>query len=362
MSTIHFQILYLWRHTPGLYILLVTVPFLLFFFVMLKNIKNTNNTVVNVLMVCWFAVSAGEAYLLNAARAVPTKGRFWIYFVLILAVTGFCLSKMENFVSKAETGSRKRKLARALNHGNTEAVRRISSEDSEAAGALLEVNDPELIEKTVRSCYTSDNYPWGYWEKLAKVTSRQTAHELMNDRKCAMPFRLELYANYPEEADYSNVDWLIENATKASRETVRKFKDNLSRISDSAMLERALTVTNAYTDANAINNLLPALTYPEYAETLRKIVTSVRTLDLETRKKAYKKIPSSDMAFKKEYCPYCGSSDIKNGYMGLSMDLYWYGYRCTGCGHESRAPEGMGEAKPFTVKFSYFGHNNPPRS
>ena len=79
-------------------------------------------------------------------------------------------------------------------------------------------------------------------------------------------------------------------------------------------------------------------------------------------KKAYKKIPSSDMAFKKEYCPYCGSSDIKSGYMGLSMDLYWYGYRCTGCGHESRAPEGMGEAKPFTVKFSYFGHNNPPRS
>ena len=42
MSTLHFQILHLWRHTPGLYILLVTVPFLLFFFVMLKNIKNSN--------------------------------------------------------------------------------------------------------------------------------------------------------------------------------------------------------------------------------------------------------------------------------------------------------------------------------
>lgn len=50
MSTLHFQILHLWRHTPILYILLVTVPFLLFCLVMLKNIKNTNNTVVNVLM------------------------------------------------------------------------------------------------------------------------------------------------------------------------------------------------------------------------------------------------------------------------------------------------------------------------
>jgi hypothetical protein len=75
MSTLHFQILHLWRHTPILYLLLVTVPFLLFCLVMLKNIKNTNNTVVNVLMVCWFAISAGEAYLLNTARAVPTKGR-----------------------------------------------------------------------------------------------------------------------------------------------------------------------------------------------------------------------------------------------------------------------------------------------
>ena len=350
MSSLHFTIRSMWVNKPVLFILLVTIPLIIYAIVMIKNRKSTNQIVTNTIMIFWILLPAAEAYVLNNARKTPTKGRFGILFIVICAAFVILVTKLDDTLdaisakSKAKAG--KKRMMKALTEDDYETFRETVNMDM-----LAELKDPVLIGKAIKFTGRTDSLDKFFYSKMADMTDRKTAHELINDPECAAPFVQELYIKYPEEADYSNPDRLIQIAFK-SPEAAGKLRNHIMKISDPQKFEQAMDAANVYSDQNLIKQILPNLTYPDNAGVLRKIVTSVKTLDKQIRKQAFAKIPAEDEAFTKSYCPYCGATDIKSGYMGLQMDMYWYGYRCLGCGHTAQNPEGMGEASPFTVPFS----------
>lgn len=350
MSSLHYTIYHLWVRTPILYILLLIVPFVFVCFVLWKNRKNHNQTQVNLLILLWAAAAAGEAYLLNNARKTPTKGRFWILFIVIFAVSSFLMVKLDNSIddisANLQAKARKKRMLKALKEDDYGTLR-----ETIDTGILKELDDPVLLRKAILFCSKTDSLPGLLYNRIADMTDRETAGELLTGTDCAEPFRKALYKKYPEWIDYSDPDWLIQNA-KNDSDLARLLRTHLDKIRDPEKLKQAINAANALADRDSIKMILPGLTYPKDAEALRKIVTSVRTVEKSLRKQAYDKIPAGDEAHKKVYCPFCGSSNIKSGYMGLEMDLFMYGYRCQGCGHESIAPQGMGTAEPFAVSFS----------
>ncbi len=349
MSSLHYTIYHLWVRTPILYILLATVPYLLCFLVMWKNRENTGQTAGNILILFWIAVSAAEAYLLNNARRTPTKGIFWILFIVIFAASAILLVKLndsaDDISAKSKAKARKKRMLKALKEEDFETLR-----ETVDTGITEELKDPVLLGKAVKFCSKTDSLSPLLYSRIAAMTDRDTAKELLMSKSCAEPFRKALYKIYPEWIDYSDPDRLIQNALQDG-DIAKLLRDNLDKISDPIKLRQAINAVNALSDRDAVKKILPRLTYPEDAGILRTIVTNVGTLEKSLRKQAFDRIPPEDEAHKKAYCPFCGSSDIKSGYMGLEMDMFFYGYRCNRCGHESKAPEGMGTARAFAVSF-----------
>ena len=101
------------------------------------------------------------------------------------------------------------------------------------------------------------------------------------------------------------------------------------------------------------------LPYPGQRDRLVEIFMDNK-LDQSVRKAAYDKLADNEPEFDSiKICPYCkGINSVAFGYLGLSSDMYFYGYSCELCGHEDGAPEGMGEGKDFSVPYRDYIRNN----
>lgn len=101
------------------------------------------------------------------------------------------------------------------------------------------------------------------------------------------------------------------------------------------------------------------LPYPGQRDRLVEILMDNK-LNQSVRKAAYDKLADNEPEFDSiKICPYCkGINSVAYGYLGLSSDMYFYGYSCELCGHEDGAPEGMGEGKDFSVPYRDYIKNN----
>ncbi len=271
--------------------------------------------------VMMFAVPAIPAWVLSASWPDLTPKRFLICYVA-MAVAVFALLYWMLTALKG-VGSRSG-FARLANKGDFAALeQRFAHDDKSWQG--LQALKPEALNALARYCVPEGHFSEDFYKTLAPLLDRRTAVELLSTPGCSPAFRLYLFRRFPEDAG-ADFGWLFDYAEK-SMTAAQTLRENLARI-------------------------VPKLAYPADAARLRAIAADVRNADVSIRQAAFAKIPKTDEAFSRRYCPFCGSSQIKEGPLGLRADMYLYGYTCQGCGHESAAPEMYGPPKRFDVSFA----------
>lgn len=285
--------------------------------------KKIDGTPMGILM---FGLPLISAFLMTVGWPDPTPKRF-IFCYIGAAAAIFGVSYMMLTTLKDAFSSDK--FVRLAKKGDFAALEQQFGHNNLSWQGLKELK-PETLNALARYCVPEGHFGEDFYGTLAPRLDQETALELLNTPNCNPAFRTYLFKRNPSDIDGSDLMWLFDYAEK-SMSAKQILRQNLGTVIDK-------------------------LTYPAYAAQLRQIAADVRNIDLPLRKAAYGKIPKSDEAFSRRYCPFCGSSEIKNGYLGLRMDMYFYGYSCNGCGHESAAPEGMGTAKPFDVSFPELVH------
>ena len=265
---------------------------------------------------------AVEAVLLAAGPQGLGVVRLIIFYVVTMALIYYLTVGLNRFTDKILPRKRFARLARNRDYQQLEKE---FAHDGYNSWSGIEDLDDTQRRDLARACLPSKEYGEEFYRYLIQRLDRETVRELLNDPQCNLPFRVCLFACSPEDAHFS--DW--------------------SAVFDYA--EKSLTAASIL--QQNISAVVPRLSYPAHAKELRGIVTGVKKYELSARKKALQKIPKTDEAYRYKYCPFCGSTKIKSGYLGLFNDMYYYGHLCQDCGHRSAAPEGLGEAADFRVRF-----------
>lgn len=307
------------HHSIG-YIAIIIVMFILFDFL----ISRFNNGIgIFILLVC----SAIEAFFLWSAW---NSDYLWL-LILFIAAAGihfFLQSKeiSDTIYRKIYDSIMKSQFMKAMKSRDFQRMDNLYNQYPNNVELICQIDDPQLLAEIADHCSKSNsintkgNHDKRFYYELAKKLDRKTAVRLLNSSECNISFRLELFDIRSKDIDFSNIDWLL------------PYKQ---------VLEKHLDI------------LIPKIPYPKYAEYLREVATNVLSYDLSIRKKAYERLPKTDEAFTKEYCKYCGSTNVSSyGYLGLFSDMYYYGYRCNHCGKTSGSPQGMGEPAPLAVSLS----------
>ena len=262
-------------------------------------------------------------------------------------------------------------------HGGIDAYKALAKNlDEETAGniihdtsanilfriALMDVfstetkfSEPELLEELTRTAAEKKDQTVIF--ELLKNKSGIASYDkaisaVLYDRTADETLRTSLMNEFSMKERFSAPELLVE-FIRSSGDAGEKKKalDILTKKSHEVSDPRLLREIADIGDPMLTFKIMPKLTYPEFAPELRKIAASVKQYTMSLRETAFEKIPKTDEAFSERYCPFCGSTDIKNGYLGLDSDMFYYGCQCRSCGHKTAAPEGMGEAGDFTVSF-----------
>ena len=290
--------------------------------------KKIDGTPLGILM---FGLPAIPAYLLAAGVPGITPMRFILCYIgtvaAVFALNYVMLKSLKDF--RFSGG-----FVRLAEQGDFAALEQRYGRDNPSWQALSKLK-PQTLNNLARYCTAEGRFNEDFFTALVPLLDTKTAKELLNTRGCNPMFRLYLFKRDPASLVGDDFQWLFDYAEKS--------------MSASAILRQNLA------------GIVPKLSYPAYAEQLRKIAADVRNVDQPIRKAACKKLPSTDKAFQLRYCPYCGSTRIVEGPLGLRMDMYISGYRCQDCGHESGAPEMYGEAASFDVTLSQLVDQTGPR-
>ncbi len=308
----------------------------------------------SIYLIIMLAAVSLPALLWNAGSGI--KG-FILKYIIILIAEMILVSNADKLAkrhteNKASRSSEKA-LARALAEKDFQLAESTYLNNPVCLNALSSLNDPGLICAFMDYLGKSNRMDKNSYRSLAAFcTDDKRIVEMMNDRENNLSFRACLFEAYcgrnGDSGIRDRVDLLIDLAPVSDRAKSVLFQI-IPTINDPDMLKKALHETDALNNSEVIGKTMPMLTYPEFAEELRHIAANLKVHSLAIRKQAFEKLPQDDIARKKKYCPFCGSTEIINGYLGLISDMSHYGYKCQSCGHSSGAPEGMGEGKDFSV-------------
>lgn len=266
---------------------------------------------------------AAEAVLLTCGWRNPTLLRFILCYIGSMALF-FALNAGLNKL-KQDVLPEKR-FIRTAKSRNFPKLEKLFARDSERSWRGVAKLEPELRRELARFCLTSKCFGEEFYRLLIQYLEPETVRELLNDPACNPVFRVFLFDKSPKDASFT--DW---KPVLAYAETSPTAASVLRR---------------------NIEQVVAGLRYPDCAKELREIAAGLGKYSASVRRKAYAKIPKTDEAFRKRYCPYCGSTKIFTGYLGLYNDMYHYGCVCNNCGHKDSAPEGYGSGgKDFSVSF-----------